>query len=207
MPQPARHFLFATLGTALLIGLLIRAKLTRIRDAVLVGCALVIANQLAAELIYQPVVNRYSWVYPQMVDHRSTQQVPLGLFVADQRANRDKTLMVRAEAIRLLHADIDRVAVLGEDDCFYLLAKALAESPSARVVLNREPNGLLVYEVLDGERRFAVVVKRGVWPSDGIKASTGLPRFRGWRFFVQPSSVSKYDRDEVPAERRFVLSE
>ena len=199
-PQPARHFFFVVLAASLMIGAWLRARTAT--GALGLAALLVLANQGIAELLYSPIVSHYEWSYPS-AGRQATQQVPLGMFVPAQLANQRQAALERDEALRLAAQAPKRLLVLA-DDQHYLIAHLIAADPSLRWS-ERTENGVLFARLESPKRSIVLVQKYDAWPRDVNAEILADPAWRSWPVYVQPFTVSRYDKTEVPAERRFVL--
>lgn len=199
-PQPARHFFFVVLAASLVLATWLGARSPA--RALVLALLVAVANQAIAELLYRPIVTHYQWSYP-VAGRQPTQQVPLGAFMPAQRANQRQAALEREEAIRLTAQAPQRLLVLA-DDQHYLIAHLLATYPSLRWS-EKTVNGIL-YTRLESPRRAIVLVEKySAWPRDVTREVLADPSWQAWPVYVQPFTVSRYDKTDVPRERRFAL--
>jgi hypothetical protein len=204
-PQPARHFFFPVLALALIVGLcLARSPLGRSRHWLLAVLLIVLGNQVAGELVRPLVVAGYGWSYAPVGERRTTQQVPLGFFPLDQRANQAHAELQRREAIALARHAPARLVVLA-DAQHYLIAHLIA-STEAMEWREARWKGIDIVELRSPARTVVLVNKHGAWPRDVTAEVLQEPRWRDWPLYVQPFTLSRYDRTAVPPERRLVLN-
>jgi hypothetical protein len=203
-PQPARHFFFVVLAIGLLLGLRLDewAK-GQWRRLLLAVCAIVIGNQVVAEAVHPLVVAKYSWSYPLVAERRATQQTPIGAFPLDQRSNQQLASVEREEAVKLARQAPQRLVVLA-DAPFYAIAQLLAAHPGLSW-REKDWNGVTVSELKSAEREIVLVEKSSGWPKDVTAEVLDAPQWKSWPIYVQPSTVSAYDKTPVPSERRFAL--
>jgi hypothetical protein len=199
-PQPARHFFFAALAACLVVGawLVGRSAIQALALAALV----VAGNQAIAELLYRPIVSHYRWSYPS-AGRRATQQVPLGAFIPAQRANQRQAALERDEAIRLA-AQAPRRLLVVADDQHYLIAHFIAADPSLEWT-ERSENDVLFTRLESPRHSIVLVEKYKAWPRDVTAEVLANPAWRSWPVYVQPFTVGRYDKTEVPQNMRFVL--
>lgn len=199
-PQPARHFFFAVLAAALIVAAWLPAR-TAARGVVL-AVLLALANQVIAELLYSPIASRYQWSYPT-AGRQPTQQVPLGAFMPAQRANQRQAALERDEAMRLVAQAPRRLLILA-DSQHYLIAHFVAADPALKWT-EGVVNGLLFTRLESPARSIVLVEKYSAWPRDVTAEILGDPQWRSWPVYVQPFTVSRFDKTTVPEMRRFVV--
>ena len=200
-PQPARHFLFPVLAAFILVGLLWAPRLASLKQAAGWAALLVLGNQALAEAVRPLIVRQYQWSYPADDLRRATQQVPIGLFPLDQRANATAQQRLRAEARRLAAARPQRLLLLA-DSREYILATLLATDPTLRLApVKVGPVDALLLS--NSERQLYVVEKRPQWPRDTLAIVQALPQYAGWPIYVQPSTIARYDHATIIAGRAF----
>jgi len=202
-PQPARHFFFAVLAFCIFAALLLARWRRSMAPVVVCSLAIVLGNQFVAELLRPIIVSHYAWSYQSVTPRRATQQVPLGVFPLDQRANQMQAGIERKEAVQLARLAPQRLIVMA-DAQHYLIAHLIAADP--RLTWHESVrDGMLVDELRSPNRSIALVEKYGAWPRDLTGAILGYRPWDGWSVYVQPSTVSRYDKAVVPRERRFEL--
>lgn len=201
-PQPARHFFFPVLGACLVVALWLDRHFRSTAAMLALSLTLVAANQLAAEALYAAIVSRYPWSYPS-AGRQATQQVPLGAFAPAQRANQAQAALERDEARRLAAHAPRRLLVLA-DSQHYLIAHLIAADPQLEWS-ERIENGVLFTRLRSPRHSLVLVEKYGAWPRDVTAEVLADPRWQDWPVYVQPFTVSRYDRTEVPGARLFVL--
>jgi hypothetical protein len=199
-PQPARHFFFPVLALALIVGL----RLARSRHWLLAVLLIALGNQIAAEFVRPAVVAGYAWSYAPASDRRATQQVSLGFFPLDQRANQAHAELQRREAIALARHAPARLIVLA-DAQHYLIAHLIASTEAMEWRESRW-KGIDIVELRSPARTVVLVNKHAAWPRDVTAEVLQEPRWRDWPLYVQPFTLSRYDRTAVPPERRLVLN-
>lgn len=197
-PQPARHFFFAAMAASLMVAAWLPGR-TATR-AVVLAALVVAANQVIAELLYSPIASRYPWSYP-VAGRQPTQQVPLGAFMPAQRANQRLAALERDEAVRLAAHAPQRLLVFA-DDQHYLIAHLVAADPLLKWS-ERTVNGILYTRLESPKRSIVLVEKYSAWPRDVTAELLANPAWQSWPVYVQPFTVSRYDKTEVPRERRF----
>jgi hypothetical protein len=203
-PTVARHFFFVVLAACVALGL----KLARLRQgdlarAALIAVAIVVANQLVAELVRPAIVAHYPWSWEAPVARRAAQRVPLNAFAADQPANQALAALQREEAVRLAAQAPRRLLVLaGADE--YFIAYFVARYPDVRWS-ESVWNGAFVTELASDTRRIVLLDKASAWPRDLTPEALARPEWRDWPVYVQRTTPSPYDRTAVPAGRRFEL--
>jgi len=200
-PQPARHFFFPVLAACLLAALWLEHRPGGMRRAIGFSLLLVLANQLAAEALRAPIVSRYAWSYPAATPRRATQQVPLGLFPLDQQANQAQVEAERAEATALAAHAPERLVVLA-DFQHHLIARLIAADPSLQWSETTR-DGRVVNELRSPGRRIVLVEKYHAWPRDAAAEILASDAWAGWPIYVQRSTLSRFDKTEIPAERRY----
>jgi len=203
-PTTARHFFFVVLAGCVALGLkLARSATGDLARAVLIAVAIVVANQLLAELVRPAIVARYPWAWESPVTRRAAQRVPLGAFAPDQQANQTLAALQREEAVRLAQQAPRRLLVLaGADE--YLIAHFIARYPDLRWSESLW-NGAFVTELASDTRRIVLLDKASAWPRDLTPQALARAEWRGWPVYVQRTTPSRYDRTAVPAPRRFEL--
>jgi hypothetical protein len=201
-PQPARHFFFVVLAICLFLALRLDDWLKgNHRHLLLAGCAVVIGNQVVAEVLHPVVVAKYSWSYPSVTERRATQQVPIGAFPFDQRSNQQLASLERDEAIGLARQAPERLLVLADSQS-YIIAHLLEAHPGL-AWREWQWNGITVSELKSPEREIVLLEKLSGWPKDVAAEVLGASAWKNWPIYVQPTTVSAYDRTPIPAERRF----
>lgn len=201
-PMPARHFFFVTLAAAWLCGYaLATLPLKRSAISLAAACvALVVANQVVAELAYGSIVRNYAWSYEPVGARRATWQVPLGFAWRDVEANVQGGEALVEEA-RLLAATARDRTLIFADNVHYLAAYIVAADPTRRAHSTAE-GGVYLLELSSGGRRIVLIEKYNAWPTDVQAAYLADPRFADWLVYVQPSTRSRYDVAEIPPHRR-----
>ncbi len=199
-PQPARHFFFVVLAGSLIVAAWLGDR-SAARTLIL-ALLIAVANQGIAELLYSPIVSHYQWSYPT-AGRQPTQQVPLGAFMPAQRANQRLAALERDEAVRLAAQAPQRLLVFA-DDQHYLIAHLIAADPALRWS-ESTVNGILFTRLQSPKRSIVLVEKYSAWPRDVTAEVLGDPAWQSWPVYVQPYTVSRYDRTEVPQDRRFAL--
>lgn len=199
-PQPARHFFFAVLAASLIVGAWLAGK--TVARTVVLALLVAVANQVIAELLYSPLVSRYQWSYPA-AGRQPTQQVPLGAFMPAQRANQQQAALEHDEALRLSIQAPQRLLVLA-DSQHYVIADLIAADPALKWT-EQTLNGILVTRLESPSRSIALVEKYSAWPRDVTAEILASPDWQTWPVYVQPFTVSRYDKTPVPENRRFTL--
>jgi len=201
-PQPSRHFFFVSLAAATVLAVWIHRRVKGEVQRVALALAVVIANQVAAEVLYRPIVAAYPWSYPAF-ERQATQQVPLGGFPFAQRANQRLAAMEHDEASALAARAPAKLLVFA-DSQHYIIGRLIALDPALRWS-ERAVNGIVVTFLESPTRTVALVEKYSAWPRDVTAEVLSMPDWRAWPVYVQPTTVSRYDRTRVPAEREFRL--
>jgi hypothetical protein len=200
-PQPARHFFFVVLAASLLAAVWVAKRTRNAAAAVVIALVVAIANQLAAEGVRPVIDSRYAWAYPSASPRRATQQAPLGAFPLDQRANQVQVALEREEALALVRRAPRELIVLGDFE-YYIIAHLLAADRALRWT-EEVRDGLVVHELRSAERRLVFIEKNSGWPRDVTAEILSRESWRDWPVYVQPTTISRYDRTEVPAARRY----
>ncbi|MGV7210605.1 hypothetical protein ACLB1G_22460 [Oxalobacteraceae bacterium A2-2] len=200
-PQPARHFLFPLLALFILIGLLWADQLRTMRRALGLAVLLVLANQLLAEATRPLIVSRYQWAYDSGGIRRATQQVPMGLFPLDQRANWTTQQRFHEEARRLAASAPERLVFMG-DTKEYVVTALLAADPALR--LRTVKLGTFDAWLLSaGKRQLYLVDKRFQWPGDALAVMLAMPEVADYPIYVQTGTMSRYDKTPLPPGRAY----
>jgi hypothetical protein len=199
VPQPARHFQFAVLGVSLCLSMMVCQRLSSLRTVVLAALAIALGNQLLAEWLRPAIISRYTWSYPSHIERRATQQVPLGWFPSDQRANQMNAELQRSEAQRIAQSSPQQLLVLA-DSRHYLIAYLIAADQALRWTTGRS-NGIVIDELVSDKRRIVLVEKYSAWPRDVTAESLANAQLQHMPIYVQPSTVSRYDVTPIPKER------
>ena len=198
-PRPARHFLFPILGIYIALGALWAARLQDMRHALVAALLLVAVNQLLSEAVRPLIVASYQWSFDSGNRRRAVQQAPLGFFPLDQRANAETEEVFRQEAMALSATDPKRLLFVG-DTPFYLISWLVHRHPAYRL----SETTLGRFDVLlleDGDRKIYLIDKYHHWPEDIMPAILAMPEVADFRIYVQPATISRYDKTAVPADR------
>jgi hypothetical protein len=182
-PQPVRHFFFALLGMALLLGSTLPLFFQRAEAAILAALLMVAGHQVIIELGHATIVSRYQWNYPMIGARRSTFSVPLGFFPFDHAANALNFRTFLQEAERVSTFTDQEVVVVGEE-LHYILLSLVDSAPGVRVT----PYAALrdSYLVERGAQRFRLL--HGQIDSAPLRAlASGAP---GTRIFVQACTTT-----------------
>lgn len=204
-PQPARHFVISILGLYILLGQFWADKLVDVKSAIFAAFLLVLANQAGAELGRSIIEKSYQWSYDTGTLRRATQQVPLGFFPLDQRANIASQEILRAEALQLGASRPERLLILA-DMQHYLIAQLVANDPSLRIV----PATVGPFDALlltGATRKIYLIEKYIYWPKDVLSEILTLPAFASYPIYVQKASQSRYDKELLTKDRKYHLSE
>jgi hypothetical protein len=202
--QPARHLILPILGVCILCGLLISAYLRNLKTTIIWAVLLSGANQALAEIVRPFIVAKYQWTYENRVQRRATQQLPLGFFPLDQRANIEGEAILRDEAVALAARDPDRLIVMA-DSQHYMIGRLLLLHPSMRISKAKigEFDALLL---ADRSRQIYFVPKADNWPKDTLKEILQVTGVAEFPIYVQRATISRHDKVPVPDSRRFTLA-
>lgn len=202
-PQPARHFFFVVMACCLFVVLWLENRQKKPGQILAISLLIVLANQLVAEIVRPVIVSRYEWSYPSLTERRANQRLPLGAFPLDQRANQALADSERREAVVLAKQAPERLVVLA-DSQHYLIAHLIAGDNALRWSETRW-DGVPVIGLESAGRRIALVERYRAWPRDVIGELLRHQRWREWPIYVQPSTVSRFDKTPVPEDRRYQL--
>lgn len=202
-PMPARHFFFPVLAVCLAVSLLLARWQPSAKWLLGASLAIVIGNQVVIELIRPAIISRsnYALNYPSLTERRFTPAAPSGAFVLDQPAMIVNEDGERSEAIRLAAQLPQRLVVLA-DHSFPLVAHMLAKDTSLRAQY-QETNGVKYLKLTSPEREIVVVQKFPTWPKDLTADVLNESAWQGWPVYVQPSTLSPYDKTKIPSGREF----
>jgi hypothetical protein len=202
--QPARHLILPILGIYMLCGLCISSYIGSLKSAILSTLLLSAGNQALAEMAHPFIVAKYQWTYESKVQRRATQQLPLGFFPLDQRANIEGESVLRDEAIALVARDPDRLIVMA-DSQHYMIGRLLLLHPTLRISKARigELDALLL---ADQSHQVYFVQKADNWPKDTLKEVLQVSDVGEFSIYVQKATTSRYDKVAVPESRLFTLA-
>jgi len=204
-PQPARHFFFPTLAVCVLVGLILERWQHRDRRVLAISVLVALMNQVLIEAAHTVIISHSNYVlnYPSLTDRRFTPAAPSGAFMLDQPAMQINANGERREAILLAAQTPERLLVLA-DHPYYLIAHLIAGNPKLRFY----DRGSNAFDRLQSETKTIVlVVKYPSWPRDITAEVLQQQAWQHWPVFVQPSTISRYDKTEVPADRLYRLSD
>lgn len=202
-PQPARHFFFVVMAACLLTSLWLRKAKFSFARLMALSLGIALTNQVIAEATRPLIVTRYDWSYPLMTDRRATQQVPLGFFPLDQRANQTVAAIERQEAMDLATRLPPRLVILA-DFQHYLVAHFLVRDP--RLEWSEFAHqGILFTKLRSPERTIVMAQKYDVWPRDAGAEILAAEAWQRWPVYVQQSTLSRFDKARVPTERQLHL--
>jgi hypothetical protein len=190
-PQPSRHFLFAFLGLAILMGNIMPTILPKHWQAIITAIGIVIANQLIIELLHPVIVSRYEWSYPQIGERRSTYSLPLGFFPLDHQANQKNFSIFRNEGRAVAKMTDPDVLIFG-DQIHYILISLLDSDSNVTVTKGADPLGS--YIVRRGNQKFELIPKLDNWPSDAMASYMERHDASSKNVYIQPYTISKYDQ-------------
>jgi hypothetical protein len=200
-PQPARHFLLVDLALCLVAAAFLAGRAASNRNLGYAGwlATVVLGNQVLGEALRPLIVSRYEWTYPAVGPRRATQQVPIGVFPLDQRANQRRERALEQEAEALTRRLPDRLLIFA-DAPHYLVGYALSRDPALRMRVQYVKDVKVEFLERPG-RQIALVNKTPAWPRDVIGELLDEPVWRDWPVYVQALTISRYDRTAVPASR------
>jgi len=202
-PTPARHFYFVVLaGCVLAAVLLCRGLKESVNRALLTALMLVAMNQALAEAINPFIQRHYAWSYQAIAARRATQQSPLGFFPLDQRANQKLAAMEREEAMGITAHAPARLVVLGHSQ-HQMIARLIARYSDLKWQ-EYTWRGIIIEELKSPSREIVLVDNLSGWPADVTRLVLSDSPWRDWPVYVQPTTVSQYDKTPVPAAQRFV---
>jgi hypothetical protein len=195
---PVRHFFFALFGGAMFVGVVAQSLMPdgAIRP-IAAAALLALLNQVAAEAAFPFIVAKYEWNYDKLGDRRATYQVPLGMFHRNHKANEYMFSTLRAEA-KTLATIKDREVVIFADQVDYILLSLIDSADQLEV--RPEPSPGITYEVVRGKQKFTLIEKYHQWPADVMGEYVRSRDVSNLRFYVQPSTRSRYDKTELPNE-------
>ncbi|NOT85089.1 MAG: hypothetical protein HOP02_10030 [Methylococcaceae bacterium] len=203
-PTPARHFIIAILGLYLLLGQLWIDKLNNVKAALFLSAWLVFGNQAIAELGHLIIVNSFHWSNSYGADRKASQKFPLGFFPLDQQANKAAEDALRAEAVQVVAAKPQRLIILADSE-FYLVARLLADDTSLRLLRSKIGNFPVLLLKNTYRQIYIVSEKYLYWPRDVLAEILERPEVVDYAIYVQPATVTKYDKVSVPKQRAFPL--
>jgi hypothetical protein len=190
-PQPSRHFLFAFLGLAILMGNIMPLAFPKQWHAIIAATAIVIANQLIIELLHPAIVSRYEWSYPQIGERRSTYGVPIGFFPLDHQANQKNFAAFRDEGRAVAKMTDPHVLIFG-DEIHYILISLLDSDSNVIVSKVDSPPGAVI--IKRDHQKFELIPKQINWPSDTVAEYIASHDVSAKTVYVQPYTISKYDQ-------------
>jgi hypothetical protein len=202
-PRPARHFLFPLLGIYIVLGALWTDKLQTFAKAALAALLLVAVNQAASEAVRPMIVRSYQWSFETGDRRRAVQQAPLGFFPLDQRTNFETEEVFRREAKALAASGPTKLLFVG-DTPFYAISWLIHAHPGYRLT-ETELGRFKVYLLKDGDQEIWFIDKYHYWPADVLPEVLSLPEVASYKVYVQPATVSRYDKTSVPPERAWRL--
>ncbi len=204
-PLPARHFFFPVLAVCVCFGLLIKHWQPKNVWMLVVAVGVALMNQVVIEIVHPAVTSRATYVqnYPSLTARRYTPAAPSGAFIFDEPALQANEEGERLEAKRLGAQSSERLVVLA-DHMFYIIAYLFAQDPKLRCVYE-SVNGIKFLR-LQSETRTVVLIERYIsWPQDITPVVLQQQAWQGWPVYVQPSTKSRYDKTEIPADRLYKL--
>lgn len=203
-PQPARHFYFAVLGLAFIVGHFISRH--AVRNWWLIGCtiAILLLNQVLVELAYPRVVASYTWSYPSQGERRATTQVPIGAVFPDLRARNlmQSNWVAEAELLASSVGGTPRL-LLFADVQSTISAYLVRQYPDLRP-LRYTRNGVAVLRLKSADREYVLVSKYQVRPRDVQAEFLVDQEFDGWPVYIQSSTLSPFDVTAIPSSRAFL---
>jgi predicted outer membrane lipoprotein len=205
-PLPARHFFFAGLACAIVIALWLERWEDRVGRTLAAAVCLVFLNQIAAEVTHAPIVSLQEWRAPLVTDRRSMWALPLGAFPLDQISNQEFAELVSNEAVLMAEHVPDRLVIV-TDRAHFMIAHLIAAEPELKWT-SSQFDGISVSQLTSPTKEIVIVWKRSkTWPKkhDVLADVLQLKQLRDWPVYVQPFTVSKFDRTRVPATRIFTL--
>ncbi len=195
---PVRHFFFALVGGAMFLGVVAQAMVpASLVKPVLAAALLAVLNQLLAEAAYPAIIQKYEWNYEQIGDRRATFQVPLGMFQRNHTANQTMFSTLRTEAKQLANLRDPHIVVFA-DHSDYILLSLIDSTPLPKVVLEPAPG--ITWELVRGNQIITLIEKYHQWPADVMGDYIKSRDVRAMRFYVQPTTRSRYDKTEPPNE-------
>ena len=201
-PTPGRHMLLAYVAAAILAALLL-SRYVRPPQAVAAVAALVLANQVIAEVAHGPMVRHYDWTYPLLTSRRATDSVPLGAFPLDHAAKQESFALLRVEGRDFARACSGKVLVISEEP-YVMMMSLIERDPSVRLS-TLHVGASTVYRA-SGERCTAdFVEKQAAQHRDVLSELLRMPQYAGWSVYFQEARRNDFDRTRVPAERRFFV--
>ena len=200
-PNPARHFLFALLGIALFVGLVLRWTNLRAARVLLLVPTVIVANQLIGELSRPMVIRALNSPYLNFPDQpRTLTQAPLGALWVHNASLRRRRAAWDEEAARLRDLCDRQVIVLADDP----MQMALALFQDARAP-SLAKTKLGPFDAISATRSngqtFLFVPRYPYWPRDVVADILALPALTPFAILDVALSRSVHDRTPVPRER------
>jgi hypothetical protein len=199
-PTPGRHMLLAYVAAAILAALLL-SRYVRPPQAVAAVAALVLANQVIAEVAHGPMVRHYDWTYPLLTTRRATDSVPLGAFPLDHAAKQESFALLRDEGRQFARACSGRVLVIAEEP-YFMMMSLIERDPSARLS-TLQVGADRVYRASGNRCTADFAEKQAAQHRDVLPELLRMPQYAGWSVYFQEARRNDFDRTPVPAERRF----
>jgi hypothetical protein len=200
-PDPARHFLFLSLASALVIGLGVTRRAS-LPVALTIGILTPIASQALGELLYPTVVAHYDWSYRPLMERHISRSAPMGFYFRDVLANQMTFTHLRREGIALSGACFERrkLLVFADEPYYYLMALAERDG-TLQIDMVQEDFGTSAVHALGRSCETVVVSKYKAWPRDVVPIFLGDRRYEGWSAYFQESTRGKWDKSEIPIDR------
>ncbi|MDX1384639.1 MAG: hypothetical protein R3190_13385, partial [Thermoanaerobaculia bacterium] len=198
---PARHFYFGVLALAGLIAGWLAVLRPRVAFTALF--AILAGNVALAEAVHAPLVSLYPWTYPAAGGGRATAQIPVRSFLPNHRALEAQFRAERVEGKRLAAATAPEIVVFGDRQQYLLLG--LLERGDLRSVSVEPLAGFESVRVRCEEQDYRLIGKIQHWPEDVLARYLERDPLPDARLYVQPLTVSRYDRVPVPADRELRL--
>lgn len=200
-PNPARHFLFALLGTALFIGLVLERTKPRPASSVLLVLAAIVGNQLIGEFSRPAVISALKSPYTNFPDRpRTLTQAPLGALWVHHASLVQRRAALDTEAARLPTFCDRQVIVLTIDPMQMVLALYRDGHPPRLSETKLGPFDA-ISAVRPNGQTFFLVPRYPYWPRDVVAEIIAMPALASFAIWDVPLSRSIYDRTPVPRNR------
>jgi hypothetical protein len=199
-PQPARHFLLVLAGFAILIGFFISRNVANHFFALTSALAIACSNQLSSEALRPILLRQLYSPYISIPDERRTfTHVPVGfwwLHHGTLKMRRDKW----NELADQIATTCDDYTLVLSDEIHQLLA-SLYSDDEVIVAKRVELGKFLAYSAVRSGRHYIFMSKIEGWPEDAVAFVLADHGLDAYKIFVDPYTISAYDRTAVPPKR------
>jgi hypothetical protein len=197
-PTPCRHLFFAVLAACEIFAVGAARRLGA-RAAVAWAVAVVLANQVAAELLYRPIAARYPWAYASSTPRRATGAVPIGWFLPNHVTLQAACAGLREEGRRLAAARDPEIVAFADSP--YLVLGWL-ERGDVRLWRDTVEAGFVVTRLERPGQVVRIIEKAPYWPRDVAAEYLAAHPLSRARVYVNPATRSRYDRAPLPDSSR-----